>query len=137
MRLALPLVFLAATATAEPVSPAPGTAARADLLDTLRVAVGLQLGGPVEFVVDDLRVDGDRAFALVTARRPGGGAIDLAQTPLHLRDGRPLEEIDGPAVAAYLYRAAGDWYVDAFTVGATDAWWLSGPDCAVFFPGTC
>lgn len=114
----------ATAAMSQPVEPAPGTDIRRDLLDALRPIAEDALGGQIEFVVRDLLVDGDYAFANVDARRPGGGEIDLAQSPLHLRDGEPLSLIDGPSVVAYLERQGGAWVVTRHSTGATDLWWV-------------
>ena len=63
--------------------PARGTELRADLMDALRPMAEWDLGAPVEFVVLDLRVAGDVAFASVMAQRPGGAPIVILQ---HARD---------------------------------------------------
>ena len=140
MRTLILALLLAGPLAAEPVTPAVGSEERAALLDPLRAVAGLSMGGPIEFVVDDLRAEGDRAFALLKAQRPGGAEIDLARTPMVLRDGANVEEIDGPFVSAALYRAAGHWYVSHLAIGPTDAWWLDPSDCDVtapFFPQVC
>lgn len=94
-------------ALAAPETPAKGTALRSDLLDTLRVFAGYDLGPPVEFVVLYLQADGDRAFARVMAQRPGGAPIDLAATPMVKRDQIPIDLIDGPRMEAFLARGGG------------------------------
>ena len=121
--------ILASSAMAEPETPARGTALRGALLDTVRVSAEHDLGAPVEFVVRTLLADGDRAFAMLSAQRPGGGAIDIAQTPMVLRDKVPLDFIDGPEVVAFMYRTNGVWTIDQYATGSTDAWWAGGPAC--------
>ncbi|SEV89907.1 hypothetical protein SAMN04488515_0132 [Cognatiyoonia koreensis] len=123
------LACVATTVPAEPVTPARGTALRAELMDTVRAHVVNDLGAPIEFVVNTLLVEDGRGLAMLSAQRPGGGAIDISQTPLVLRDGIAAWEIDGPEVVAFLYLQSGNWYVDDYSVGATDAWWAGGPFC--------
>ncbi|WJY20194.1 hypothetical protein QTA57_09840 [Fontisubflavum oceani] len=93
------------------------------LLDTLRPLVEYDLGAPVEFVVTSLQVDGDRAFARVAAQRPMGAPIDMETTPMVLRDGLPLDTIDGPRIEAFFYQSPARWEVVEFVIGATDVWW--------------
>ena len=54
-------------------------APRAALMDALRPKVEWALGAPVQFVVYDLRRQGDLAFASVYPQRPGGADIDLGK----------------------------------------------------------
>ncbi|MEL6573367.1 MAG: hypothetical protein AAFQ64_17035 [Pseudomonadota bacterium] len=119
-------------AAAAPETPAAGTPLRQDLLNTIRVMAGFDLGPPIEFVVLDLRVDGDRAFAQVMAQRPGGAPIDLATSPMAQRDQVPTDLIDGPRMEAFLVHENGAWYVDAYAIGATDVWWIGPPFCAAY-----
>ncbi len=121
--------ILTSAAMADPVTPERGSALRSELLDTVRRAAEHDLGAPVEFVVNTLLVDGDRAFAMLDAQRPGGGAIDLAQSPMVLRDKTPLDLIDGPNVVAFIVRVNGEWAIDQYGTGSTDAWWAGGPAC--------
>ena len=61
--------------------PARGTATRAALMDAIRPHVVWDLGQPIEFVVDELRVAGDVAYGSLSPQRPAGGAIDLYNHP--------------------------------------------------------
>ncbi|MEM1342693.1 MAG: hypothetical protein AAGF68_10240 [Pseudomonadota bacterium] len=123
----------------EPQTPPPGTALRAALLDAVRPLAAYDLGAPIEFRVIELRVEGDRAFGRMTAQRPGGAAIDPAETPMHLRDGVSLDLFDGPRLEVFFHEQDGAWRVVEYVIGATDAWWY-GYDCdnyGVFFPRFC
>ena len=68
--LALPLMPGAASAQVE--QPAAGSPQRAAILDALRGQTVGELGGPIEFMVNDIRVLGEWAFVEVHPQRPGG-----------------------------------------------------------------
>ena len=121
--LVLMAMICVVPASAEPVDVPPGSALRGQLLDTLRPLVEYDLSAPVEFVVTSLQVDGDRAFARVAAQRPMGMPIDMETTPMVLRDGLPLDTIDGPRIEAFFYQSPARWEVVEFVIGATDVWW--------------
>lgn len=61
--------------------PQRGTAERAAMMDALRPHAEWLFGAPVQFVVNDLRRYGDLGYGAVTAQRPGGGAINIYETP--------------------------------------------------------
>lgn len=110
--------------------PARGTATRAALMDAIRPHLEWTLGAPIEFVVHDLRVQGPVAFAAVTPQRPGGGQINLRQTPGVLRGDVELEYIDNTGVQA-LYRKSGNtWVAVHWGIGATDVWYSDPNLCA-------
>ena len=122
----------AGPAAAQGVEPARGTALRSALLEAVRVVAEHDLGAPVEFVVNRLRAEGDVALAVLSAQRPGGGAIDMAAAPMMARDGLSPAEVDGPELVAFLRRGApGNWQVVAWSTGATDLWWPTY-DCPTF-----
>lgn len=128
----LTCAVLSGAASADPVEPARGSADRAALLANARTMAGYHLGAPVELVVQHMMVDGDRAFVQVQPQRPGGGPIVIADTPMVLRDGEPPSMIDGTVLTAYMNRVAGTWYVFAFAIGSTDAWWVGDPYCTEY-----
>lgn len=103
--------------------PARGTDLRADLMDAVRPHVEWDLGAPVEFVVWDLRVQGDAAFASLTAQRPGGAAIVMDQTPAALRGDLDPYVGDGATVQALLRREGRMWVAVQYGLGATDVWY--------------
>lgn len=127
------MTFLACCALASPLyawqEPARGSADRARLMDALRPLAEWSLDAPIEFVVNDLRVQGDVAFAMVSPQRPGGKAIDLAETPLVLRDGQNPANMDGARIDALLKRAGGTWVAVHWAMGATDVWWSDPTFC--------
>ncbi|MGK7651789.1 hypothetical protein ACSQ76_04990 [Roseovarius sp. B08] len=132
------LVMLAGSAAAWE-EPARGSATRGALMDAIRPIAEWKLGAPVQFVVHDLRREGNVAFAGLKAQRPGGGAIDPRQTPAVARG-----EEDGSfdiSEIFVLYKKSGDtWVAVHYSFGATDAWWSWEPLCREYravTPGAC
>jgi len=138
---ALAIALIAVPAEAQNYyEPARGTQLRADLMDALRPHVEWSLGSPVEFVIRDLRVSGDVAFAQVMPQRPGGGEIDLATTPMVLRDGVSIGFIDGVWTQALYVRSGRQWVAVHHAIGATDVWYAWSGYCeiwAVVIPEVC
>ena len=106
--------------------PQRGTATRAALMDAIRPHVEWELGQPIEFVVDGLRVAGDVAYGSLSPQRPGGGAIDLYTTP-GFRRGMNPEHMDGTHVAVLYRRLRETWVAVHHSIGATDVW-FAGPE---------
>ncbi|MDT8855273.1 hypothetical protein RNZ50_09650 [Paracoccaceae bacterium Fryx2] len=139
LRAALACALLPALPLHAWTEPARGSADRAALMDALRPVAEQELGAPVEFVVRDLRLDGDVALMRLTAQRPGGGEIDLAETPMVQR-GRAPDTIDGPGVDALMRYADGFWQVAHWAIGPTDVWYADPalcPDFAAVLTDTC
>lgn len=136
------LALTASLTTAKPalaqdwVEPIRGSQVRKDLMDAIRPRVEWDLGAPVQFVVDTLRLSGDRALAFLSPQRPGGVPIDVYTIPAVLRgywvvdrDGY-LEDMDGVSVMALLVKSGDTWVAQHFSIGATDLW-ISDPEiCA-------
>jgi len=113
--------------------PERGTQVRRDLMDAVRPIAEWQLGAPVQFVVTELRVYEDIAFAMLTAQRPGGGEIDLDTSPLAWRVELNVDDMDG-ARYDVLYRKSGNmWVAVEWSLGATDAWWAWEHTCEAFY----
>ncbi|WP_460274171.1 hypothetical protein [Celeribacter sp. ULVN23_4] len=115
--------------------PARGSQERGQIMNALRPVVEWQLGAPVEFVVQQLRASEDRAFAIVVPQRPGGGHIDIRQTPMVRFFGDDpyfYEEVGGIDVVAFLIREGDQWAVVDHSIGATDVWFAREPYCTVF-----
>lgn len=110
-------------------TPVRGAAERRAMMDALRPIAEWSLGAPVEFVIDDLRVAGRAGFAAVTPQRPGGGRIDIATTPMVLRDGEDPAYLDGIAMQALLQKQGQTWVVVHSGIGATDVWWADPRFC--------
>lgn len=127
---ALAAAVLIAAPAAAWEEPARGTPLRAAILDAVRPLAAADLGPPVEFVVHQMRVAGDRAFVSVHAQRPGGVPIDMARTPLAARGGWDPDLSEGASLQALLQRTAGGWAVAGHAIGATDVWWADPRWCA-------
>ncbi len=94
-------------------TPGPGSAERRALLDAMRPGVEANLGAPVEFVVEEMRVSGTWAFVHAEPQRPGGGQI-----------AQPDEFRDGNTTYAVLRREGGAWRPLMVAVGPTDVAWI-------------
>ncbi|TDK48051.1 hypothetical protein [Antarcticimicrobium luteum] len=113
--------------------PQRGTALRAALMDALRPHAEWLLGAPVQFVVHDLRVSGDLAFASVSPQRPGGGEISLWRSPGYARGELHPEGMEGGATMQALYVRSGQtWVAVHWAMGASDVWYAYGPICAIW-----
>lgn len=110
--ICLTILSQAAPAAAQTFhSPGPGSAERRALLNAVRPEVERQLGAPVEFVVDTLRVGGGWAFAVLQPQRPGGGRISPP---------RGAEFYDGVTTYAVLRATGAGWSAAMVAVGPTD-----------------
>ena len=125
-RIAAAVAFLLAPlpALAQAETPSKGSPLRAAILDGLRPAVEAEVGAPVEFVVNEMRVIGEWAFVMVAPQRPGGGPIEYAYT-------RYQSAFDAGAfdnqVTALLRDTPSGWLVYEYNLGATDAIWVDWP----------
>jgi len=113
--------------------PERGTATRSALMDAIRPHVEWDLGQPIEFVVNDLRVSGDVAFASLAPQRPGGAPIDLRDTPWYRRNWDPnsdfMDFMDGTHTEALYRRMRDTWVAVHFAIGATDVWYAWDEYC--------
>ena len=128
-RTAALVVILAASPALAWQEPPRGSDLRADLMDAIRPIMEWDLGPPVEFVVHQLRVDGDRAFVSAHAQRPGGTQIDLTTTPMAQRGHYDPHVSDGSTVQALLQRSGRMWVPVHLAIGATDVWYASTEFC--------
>ncbi|WP_340300667.1 hypothetical protein [Roseobacter sp. HKCCD5988] len=109
--------------------PGRWTATRSALMDAIRVHVEWDLGQPTEFVVDQLRVAGDVPYGALSPQLPGGGAIDLYNTPGYRRCMNP-DHVDGTHVAVLHRKLRETWVAVHQSIGATDVW-FSAPDYCI------
>jgi hypothetical protein len=100
--------------------PPRGSPLRAELMDALRPTVMSEIGGPIEFLVKELRVMPPWAYAFVHPQRPGGAAIDWSRTKFK-------EDVDqgvmGEDVMALLRHDGARWNVVEYAIGPTDVTW--------------
>jgi hypothetical protein len=104
------------------------------LLDAMRPTIEEDVGVPVQFVVDTLRVEDGWAYFAGTPQQKNGEPIDFEQT----RYAEAIAEgfFDGPFLQAVLEKVDGEWLVVVFDIGATDVVAIGWPDefgvpCAV------
>jgi hypothetical protein len=113
-------VTLPAAASAQVDQPAQGSPQRAAILDALRGRTVGELGGPIEFIVNDIRVLGEWAFVEVHPQRPGGGEIFYTYTRYQAAwDAGALDQV----VTALLRETPAGWLVYEYDFGATDVVW--------------
>lgn len=114
-----------ASATA---TPSQGSAQRRAILDALRPPVERRLGGPVEFVVRQIRVRDGWALVIADPQRPGGGQIDGRRY-----FGDDWEFMDGLSVNGILRFSGGRWRLIDHAIGPTDVWYcgVDGPPRAL------
>ena len=113
-------------------TPARGTKTRSALMDAMRPHAEWMLGAPVQFVVYDLRVQGDLAFASVGPQRPGGADIDLRATPGARRGELDASFMDGVSMQALFRKSGETWVAVHWAIGATDVWYSWAPICRVW-----
>ncbi len=127
----------ATAAKAQVETPPPGSPVRAAILDAMRGIAVAEFGGPVEFVVNDMRVLGEWAFVVVHPQRPGGGEIPYTYT--RYQAAHDAGAMDQEAIALLRDTPAG-WLVYQYEFGATDVAWLDWigryPAPAEVFPPT-
>jgi hypothetical protein len=130
------MVLAPAVALAQAETPPKGSALRAAILDGLRPMVEAEVGKPVEFVVNEMRVLGEWAFVIATPQRPGGGPIPYAYT--RYQAAVDAGAFDGQATALLRETPSG-WLVYEYSLGATDVVWLAWgeryPVPSEVFPG--
>ncbi len=138
---AMILVLAALAAACSPPASGPAEPANspsgqgADALDpmeqaltaALAPAVAEEIGQPVSFSVQLMRIEDDWAWLVAQPWTPEGAAIDWSQTRYAQRaaDGA----LDGAGATYALLRRQGDhWRVVAFAVGPTDVAWADWPE---------
>ncbi|WP_151719891.1 hypothetical protein [Gemmobacter serpentinus] len=149
MLIPLIVLVLSAPAALGFERPERGSAERKAMLDAIRPIAEWNLGPPVEFVVQDLMVEGSYGWASLLAQRPGGAAIALDQAPMVARDDMAedlIDRVDGhPTLQVMLQKSGETWVAVNWAIGATDVWYAGEPYCAqwgwairaVTGPGPC
>ena len=120
--LALALLGVAATGQAQTrvETPKPGTPLRKAILDALRVPVQEDLGQPVQFKIDVLRVQNGWAFVRGIPQRTDGGAIDYSGTGYQISIDEGAFD-DG--FCALLEKQGRTWTVVVYSIGSTGVVW--------------
>ena len=117
-------VVASTAALADSYDVTRGDPARRALLDTVRPAVEIDVQGPVEFVVDDLRREGEWAFFAGGMQHPGGVPIVCPRT----RFADECDFMDGFSVFALLREEGPRWRLVDLMVGPTDVGWADWPE---------
>lgn len=109
--------------------PSRGTAERKQLMNAARPYAEEQLGKPVQFVVETLRVDGRVGYAYLKAQRPGGKAIDMRNTPFSQKFGYDPNSHSGMHVV--FSKKGGRWIWDGAEISPSEPFY--GPKiCAKY-----
>lgn len=122
LMIALCAGLFASQAVAQSVTtPAPGTPLRAEILNAVRGIAQAELGAPIEFVVNDMRVLGEWAFVELHPQRPGGDEIFYVYTRYQAAwDAGALDQ----QLTALLRQTPVGWLVYEYNFGATDVVWI-------------
>ncbi len=103
--------------------PASGSAERKAVLDAIRPRAQGDLGGAVEFVVKEMRVQDGFCFTRLEPQRPGGGKIAKSETVFAQE-----EFMDGLTIFALLGQTGNGWSMLAYVVGPTDVAYQPWPE---------
>lgn len=129
------LCMASAPALAQSYSTPPsGSETRQDILDAIRPLAEWNYGAPVEFLVGEIRVAGDVAFATVRAQRPGGVPIDIFKTPAALRHDTDPQAGNGPTVEALLQKSGRVWVSVHYGINSSEGWWYDPLYCPLWAP---
>jgi hypothetical protein len=120
------MAIFASSASAAPVDLTRSDPLRRVLLDAMRPTIEEDVGVPVQFVVDTLRVEDGWAYFAGTPQQKNGEPINFEQT----RYAEAIAEgfFDGPFLQAVLEKVDGEWLVVVFDIGATDVVAIGWPD---------
>lgn len=111
------------TQTHDVIDPPAGHPLRARLLDTVRPHIEDLLSTEVLFIVHHMRVLDRWAFFQGTPVDVDGYA--LPEHDLNMIFGDNWFLMDGVRTDAILEQIGQEWYLITFSVGSTDAWWIS------------
>ncbi len=115
-------------------TPPKGSEARADILDAIRPHAAWNFGPPVEFVVGEMRVAEGVAFVTLRAQRPGGGQIDIFNTPVVERQQLDPYAGDGPTLEVLLQKSGRVWVAVHLGISSSEGWWYDPAFCPIWAP---
>lgn len=127
--LCAPAQLVAAQTYSEPKR---GSETREDILDAIRPQAQWSFGAPVEFVVGEIRVAGNVAFATVRAQRPGGAEIDIFSTPDVLRGQLDPYAGNGPTMEVLLQKSGRVWVGVHYGLNSSEGWWYDQVYCPIW-----
>jgi hypothetical protein len=118
------ILFAACLAGISPAAaqtkPREGSKLYNELIEAMRTAAEAEIGGEIEFEVDELRVMKNWAYASVRPQRPGGEAIDWSETKF--ADAFESDTMSD-VVLALLYHNGSAWTIQDYAIGPTDVAW--------------
>lgn len=116
-RAAVFIIVFGSIALAQTSTPKAGSAERKAIMDALRVPIEKQLGKPVVFKVEHLKVQNGWAFMRGVPKQPNGKAMDYRGTPFYqaYKDG-----FFSDFVCGLLRRQNNKWQVINYCLGPTD-----------------
>ena len=115
----------AATAADCPYTPAPGSAERKAIMNSLRKPVMRELGQRVVFVVSQLKVCRNWAFLEATPQLPDGQPVDWA---VGVYANAVADDMCGGYIHALLVKKGERWRVREYVICATDVPWVTWPE---------
>ena len=111
---------------------ARGSDTRQEILDAIRPQAEWNFGPPVEFVVGEIRVAGNVAFATVRAQRPGGAQIDIFTTPAVERGQLDPQAGNGPTMEVLLQKSGRVWVGVHYGINSSEGWWYDPVYCPIW-----
>ena len=112
--------------------PPRGSETRQDILDAIRPQAEWSFGAPVQFLIGEIRVAGDVAFATVRAQRPGGKEIDIFTTPDALRGELDPQAGNGPTMEVLLKKSGRVWVGVHYGINSSEGWWYDSVYCPIW-----
>jgi len=104
-----------------PYTPAPGTAERKAIMDTVREPVEKELKQRVVFVVAQLKVCRDWAFLEATPQQPDGRPVDWS---IGVYADAIADDMCGGYIHALMAKKGGSWQMREHVICATDVPWV-------------
>ncbi|MEM7506394.1 MAG: hypothetical protein AAF415_06590 [Pseudomonadota bacterium] len=98
-------------------------------MNAIRPDAEAALGAPVQFVVNDLRMEGDAAFGTLQPQRPGGATIRWEETRM-AAEGQDPQSYEGSTIHVLYTRVGGRWTVRDWSIGTDEVWWSIPEYCA-------
>lgn len=102
-------------------TPAVGTPERTAVLDAARAPIEAEVGVPIKFVIEHLRVGDSWAFVSGQPVQRDGKAVDYSSTPYAEAIAEGMFD-DGAVVL--LQRSGETWTAVTHVIGATDVPWI-------------
>ena len=109
-----------------------GSETRQDILDAIRPQAEWSFAPPIQFVVGEIRVANDVAFATVRAQRPNGAQIDIFTTPDAQRGQLDPQVGNGPTMEVLLQKSGRVWVGVHYGINSSEGWWYDTVYCPIW-----